>query len=244
MPRSLPLSERIKAIRRHPGMFKKGAYIFALVALISGTLSQIFSAKNWASIGNAENALGLAWAAAIVAIALGLGKKLLRDSLSSDDGEIVQIGLNHREATESAPAPWRLTSTRIVALCAAAAAYAGAMVISNDKLLSRMDHSPQSVIRRNATATCKIASDIHSGRISDPGGALARLNEAHENLTGLAPSMESQALSFNDRAIFIGSLQMNEISQQMLKGEIDIRSEQAKDYFAKAMVACEMLKDY
>lgn len=244
MPHSRPLSERIKAIRRHPGMLKKGIYIFALVALISGTLNQIFSAKNWASIGSAENALGIAWAAAIVAIALGLGKKLLKDSLSSDDGEIVQIGLNNREETESAPAPWRLTSTRIVALCAAAVAFATVMVISNDKLLSILDGSPQSVIRRNAVATCKIASDIRSGRISDPGGALARLNEAHEKLSGIAPSMDSQALSFNDRVIFIGSLQMNEISQHVLKGEVDVRSEQARDYFAKAMVACEMLKDY
>lgn len=243
MPHSIPLSERVKAIRRHPGMLKKGIYIFALVGLISGTLNQIFSAENWASIGNAKNALGIAWAAVMVAIALGLGKKLLKDSLSSDDGEMVQIGI-HKEATESAPEPWKLTSTRIIALCAAAIAFAAVLVISNHKLFSILDGSPQSVIRRNATATCKIASDIHSGQISDPGGALARLNEAHEKLSGIAPSMDSQALSSDDQVIFVGLLQLNEISQQVLKGELDIQSGQARDYFAKAILACEMMKDY
>jgi hypothetical protein len=240
MPKSMPVSERVKAMRRHPGMLKKSLYIAALVALITGTLSQIFSEKNWVSFGSGSDALFVAIAAGIVAAAIGLGKPLLKDSLS-DDGEIIRIGVSQEETT---PEPWSFTSSRIIALCAAAILFVAVKAFSNDKLISILGASPQSVIRKNAISVCRIASDINSQRISDPDPALKTLSEARDNLNGIASSVDFKKFSFDDNVILFGSLDMIDKSQQVLKGEMDFKSEDSKAYFAQTLVMCETLKNY
>ena len=244
MTKSVPLVEGLKAIRRHPGLLAKGLYITVLARLIVGTLNQIFSAENWVAIGSGQDALLIAWVGGLVAAAIAIGKTFLKDSLS-DDGRITQIGI-YRENTDGGitDEPWKFTTTRIIILCAAALVFVVIKLSSVDALTSILGHSTRSVIRKNALAACQIANDLDSAKVSDRAKALTKISEVRQNLSNIAPSIDSEPGLSDDKLVLYGSLAILDASESEIKYRPDLKEATAEKPPEQFTSACQTLDHY
>jgi len=249
MSKPLPMAERFKAIRRHPRLLAKGLYITAVVGLIGGALGQIFSTNNWVGIGSNESPLPIALVAGLVAAVIGIWKDMFKKSLSgSDNGELIEIGIARQRTDDPCQAtddPWTLSQSKIIFLCAAALVFVVVMLLPGGKLSSFAAHSTRSIIGKNAQTACRIATDVHLGRISDKEGTLRQIAESRQSLTDVMPKVMSESDITDDKLILLGSLGMLDRSEQAIAAGINVRNDPGTDaFFVQTLPACQTQDAY